>query len=72
MTGKYGYTVENINGTNMFVAYAAVNAVSATWAGPSFEPFDSVFSTANSLRLKRHYNEPHSWWRGSINYSFIQ
>jgi signal transduction histidine kinase len=51
MTGKYGYTVENINGTNMFVAYAAVNAVSATWAVLSFEPFDSVFSTANSLRL---------------------
>jgi signal transduction histidine kinase len=51
MTGKSGYTVETINGVKMFVGYAPIRAISTTWAVLSFEPYDNVFSAANSLRL---------------------
>jgi signal transduction histidine kinase len=51
MVGKSGYTAETINGVKMFVAYSPVHAISTTWAVLSFEPYDHVFSAANSLRL---------------------
>ena len=51
MAGKSGYNVETINGANMFVSYAPIHAISTSWAVLSFEPYDHVFSTANSLRL---------------------
>jgi signal transduction histidine kinase len=51
MAGKSGYTIETINGVKMFVAYAPIRAISTTWVVLSFEPYDHVFSTANSLRL---------------------
>ena len=51
MAGKSGYTVEAINGVKMFVAYSPIHAISTTWVVLSFEPYDHVFSAANSLRL---------------------
>jgi signal transduction histidine kinase len=51
MADKSGYTIETINGVKMFVAYAPIRAISTTWVVLSFEPYDHVFSTANSLRL---------------------
>jgi signal transduction histidine kinase len=51
MAGKSGYTTETINGVKMFVAYAPIHAISTTWAVLSFESYDHVFLTANSLRL---------------------
>jgi signal transduction histidine kinase len=51
MAGKSGYTIETMNDTKMFVAYAPIDAISTTWTVLSFEPYDNVFSTANSLRL---------------------
>jgi signal transduction histidine kinase len=46
-----GYSVEYINNTKMFIAYAPLNATSSTWAALSFEPYEKVFSIASSLRL---------------------
>jgi signal transduction histidine kinase len=51
MAGKSGYNVETINGVKMFVSYAPIRTISTTWAVLSFEPYDHVFSAANSLRL---------------------
>ncbi|HEX9320054.1 MAG TPA: HAMP domain-containing sensor histidine kinase, partial [Nitrososphaeraceae archaeon] len=51
LAGKSGYDVEPINGTKMFVAYAPIYAISSTWAALSFEHYDNVFLTVNSLRL---------------------
>ncbi|HEY7109606.1 MAG TPA: sensor histidine kinase [Nitrososphaeraceae archaeon] len=49
--GESGYSIESINNTHMFVAYAPINATSSTWAALSFEPYNDVFAVANSLRL---------------------
>lgn len=51
IAGKSGYTVETINGVKMFVSYAPIRAVSTNWVVLSFEPYDHVFSAANSLRM---------------------
>ena len=51
MAGKSGYIVEAINGVKMFVAYSPIHAISTTWVVLSFEAYDHVFLTANSLRL---------------------
>jgi signal transduction histidine kinase len=51
MTDKSGYDVETINGVKMFVSYSPIHAISTTWVVLSFEPYDHVFSAANSLSL---------------------
>lgn len=51
MADKSGYDVETINGVKMFVSYAPIRTISSTWAVLSFEPYDHVFSAANSLSL---------------------
>ena len=51
MADKSGYIVETINGVKMFVSYAPILTISNTWVVLSFEPYDHVFSAANSLRL---------------------
>ena len=49
IAGKSGYSVETINGIEMFVAYFAL---STNWVVLSFEPYDKVFLSSNSLRLE--------------------
>ena len=50
--GQSGFSVEEINGTNYFIAYAPVNAISSNWTALSMQPYDHVFSSVNSIRLQ--------------------
>ncbi len=50
--GKSGYSIETINHTQMFVAYSPMHALSTNWVVLSFEPYDKVFLSSNSLRLQ--------------------
>jgi len=50
--GKSGYSIETINGIKMFVAYSPMHALSTNWVVLSFEPYDKVFLSSNSLRLE--------------------
>jgi len=52
ITGKSGHSIEIINGIKMFVAYSSMHALSTNWVILSFEPYDKVFSSSNSLRLE--------------------
>lgn len=51
-TGGSGFSIEEINGTRYFLAYAPVNAISSTWSALSVQPYDDVFSSVNSIRLQ--------------------
>jgi signal transduction histidine kinase len=50
--GEAGFSVEEINGTRYFLAYAPINAISSTWSALSVQPYDDVFSSVNSIRLQ--------------------
>ena len=52
IAGKSGYSIETINGVKMFVAYSPMHAISSNWLVLSFEPYDQVFLSSNSLRLE--------------------
>ncbi|HMK58525.1 MAG TPA: sensor histidine kinase [Nitrososphaeraceae archaeon] len=52
IAGKSGYSIETINGIEMFVAYSPMHALSTNWVVLSFEPYDKVFLSSNSLRLE--------------------
>lgn len=51
-TGESGFSIEEINGTRYFLAYAPINAISSTWSALSVQPYDDVFSSVNSIRLQ--------------------
>lgn len=50
--GESGFSIEEINGTRYFLAYAPINAISSTWSALSVQPYDDVFSSVNSIRLQ--------------------
>jgi len=52
MIGKSGYSIETIKGIKMFVAYSSMYALSTNWVLLSFEPYDQVFLSANSILLE--------------------
>ena len=52
IAGKSGYSIEIVNGIKMFVAYSPMHAISTNWVVLSFEPYDKVFLSSNSLRLE--------------------
>ena len=52
IAGKSGYSIETINGVRMFLAYSPMHALSTNWVVLSFEPYDKVFLSLNSLRLE--------------------
>ena len=52
IAGKSGYSIETINGVKMFLAYSPMHALSTDWVVLSFEPYDKVFLSLDSLRLE--------------------
>jgi signal transduction histidine kinase len=52
IAGKSGYSIETINGVKMFLAYSPMHALSSNWLVLSFEPYDQVFLSSNSLRFE--------------------
>ena len=49
---KSGYSIQNINGMKMFIAYSPLQALSTRWTVFSLEPFDKVFLTVNTLKFE--------------------
>lgn len=52
IAGKFGYSVENINGMKMFVAYSPLQVLSTHWVILSIEPYDKLFLPSNYVRLE--------------------
>jgi signal transduction histidine kinase len=52
LSGESGWTIQTINGQNMFVAYHPIKALSNTWVALSIEPYKDTFAT-----VEREYSQ---------------
>ena len=52
VSGKSGYTVENINSMKMFIAFSPLQILTTHWVILSIEPYDKLFLPSNYVRIE--------------------